>query len=113
MVAKEDMAAETLDTKVSVETISFGDMESYDSESMVGFWRNDKSFYFDKDRSLAINLAHQLSNKITPIISHLEVLRKSKLNKSDKRRVDIIFESAIGASNILSKFSCSAARFVL
>lgn len=107
MAERKQLAVKFFDTKLSSENILFWGIESYNSKSNGNCRGMGKNSSPDKDANLAISLAHQLINKITPILFNIEMLKNSNLNKSDKKRVNAIFEAAISASKILKSIHFS------
>lgn len=80
--------------------------------SLVGICRDiserkalwDKMMRTEKLASLGgliAGIAHELNNKLTPVLAYAELLEESDLNPQDRRRIETIAKSAMGAKKIV------------
>ncbi|MDI6789473.1 MAG: response regulator [Thermodesulfobacteriota bacterium] len=83
-----------------------------DQPSLVGICRDirerkalwDKIIRSEKLASLGgliAGIAHELNNKLTPVLAYAELMGDSTLDPQNRRRIDIIANSAMGAKKVV------------
>ncbi len=83
-----------------------------DQPSLVGICRDirerkalwDKIIRAEKLASLGgliAGIAHELNNKLTPILAYAELMEGSALDAQDRRRIEVIANSAMGAKKVV------------